>query len=197
MAIGLLSLDILEGEIAVRIVIVKLSPVGEDPEGPIKVDIELVDDRGEHHRTSWDAEREHYGLPIRFLLALLPKGFVYTLTFLTDIPSSVHGHIKTIYLNGQEVNLVEFDLGKLEDLENVISFGQEMQVSKWLTLKPMSAVSETYRPENYYSETKLEINVRIKLYAQGNNCCCRRSRPQWHNKHFSVVGNRNFSKGYN
>jgi len=93
------------------------------------VTLDLIDDQGEIFSTNHD---------FRYLMNVLyplPKGFVFTEEFSTAAPSLAWNHIKTINLLGHKVNLVEFDLGSLENIDFIIHATERVQLNRWLDFK--------------------------------------------------------------
>ncbi len=93
------------------------------------VTLDLIDDQGEIFSTNHD---------FRYLMDVLyplPKGFVFTEEFSTAAPSLAWNHIKTINLLGHKVNLVELDLGSLENIDFIVHATERVQLNKWLDFK--------------------------------------------------------------
>ncbi len=118
--------------ITATVAIKKLSP--SDLKYPLRgehaiITLNLIDDQGEIFSTDHDLNY------IQEYLYCLPKGFVFTEEFSTSAPVLALNHIKTINILGHEVNLVELDLGSLENTDLIIHATERVQLNKWLDFK--------------------------------------------------------------
>jgi len=111
----------------------------------------LVDDHGEAYAHSdvslwnsygyYDATPDLSSLSLKnlgpgFSASLLPLGFTWLTKITTNAPALALEHIDTVKLNSQEIEPVNYQLNDLAEISNVVTFGERIHLSDFITLTP-------------------------------------------------------------
>lgn len=143
-------------KIIITVAIKKLSPPIEDAnvtsQGLYLAHIELIDDQGE----TWQSETIKYGPnrnettgwkgPIINMRAI-PKGFTYITDIRTQAPALALGRIRTIkivprVLSAQEVTVVDFTPGAINEIEPIFSIGEKYSAGSWLNIEVLGIIDD-------------------------------------------------------